>query len=221
MQERIHRFGTSDPDVISRALAEAIDFYSAKRFWFNTGNTTMSTVDGQYAYGQENANLGVDGYPPDMAKIVKLTMLVSSTWYNLEQMSIDEFREKFMASSYKGFPERFAWFGKEILLYPTPNGVYSVNFDYIKDLGTPVAAWSGSAWTFSVNGTTINDAYTSDWFTEGMNLITDRAVYYIASQHLGNMELASVAMQLAKEHEKELMIDGETADISPMPVAWE
>jgi hypothetical protein len=221
VQERLHRFGTSDPDVISRALAEAINFYSAKRFWFNTGNATMSTVDGTYAYDQETSDGAGDGYPTDMEKIVKLSMQINSTWYALEQMSIDEFREIFLASSYKGFPSHFVWFGKQLLLFPTPNGVYSINFDYIKDLGTPVASWDGNAWTFSVDGVTVNDAYTSDWFSEAMDLITDRAVYYVASQHIGNMELASVAMQLAKEHEKELMIDGEAADISPMPVGWQ
>jgi hypothetical protein len=221
VQERIHRYGSADPVIISRALAEAIGRYNTTRFWFNTTSADVPTVAGTYEYGQETSDGALDGYPTDMLKPVKLTMRVSSTWYDITTISIDEFRDKFLESSYRGFPEKWCWFAKNIMLYPTPNGVYAVKIDYIQDIGTPVASWDGSVWSYSVAGVAIDDTYTNNWFTEGMDLITARAVYFIASQHLGKPQLAQLAKGLEQEQLDELLINSESVDLSPYPRPWQ
>jgi hypothetical protein len=220
--ERIHRYGTSDPDIVKRALSEAIKRYANHNFWFNQGTYDFSTADGTYAYGTETTAGAADGYPSDMLKPIKLTLQVSSAWYDINTVSIDYFRDKFIDSSYKGFPEKWCWFNKEILLFPTPNGVYTVKIDYCKDIGIPAASYASSTWTFtdSVTGAAMADATTSGWFTEGFDLITARAVYIIASQTLGNQELAIMAKQLEAEQLEELHIDSEASHTSPYPRPW-
>ena len=207
---------------MKRALSEAIKRYANQRFWFNEETYDFNTTSGDFDYGVESSSGAADGYPSDMLKVIKLSMKVSNTWYELANISIDYFRDLFTSTSFKGFPEKWVWYGKEILVHPTPNGAYSVRLDYIKDIGTPSASYSSGSWTFtdSLTGAAMADATTSDWFTEGFDLITARAVYIIASQILGNSELAIMAKQLESEHLKELIVDSEASDISPHPRPW-
>ncbi|MHC4844121.1 MAG: hypothetical protein ACYTEE_10005 [Planctomycetota bacterium] len=157
-----------------------------------------------------------------MLKPIKLSLQVSNAWYDINTISIDEYRDKFLDSSYKGFPEAWTWFNKEILLFPTPNGTYAVRLDYNKDIGIPSASYASSAWTYtdSITGAAMADATTSDWFTEGYDLITARAVYHIASQTLGDQALAIMAKQEEQEQRDELFIDSEPSHISPYPRPW-
>jgi hypothetical protein len=221
--ERVQRYGSADPDIIKRALCEAFAKYEATRFWFNTETQDFNTVNGTYEYGAETSAGAFDGYPIDMIKPVKLSMQVTSSWYHLKNISIDEFRDKFMDVSYKGFPSAWAWFKKEMLIYPVPNAVYAIRVDYIKDLGVPKASYNGVTWSYlvSTTGTAIADSYTNDWFTEGLELIVSRAVWYVASQHFGKHQQA----QLAKMHEVEmlddLLVDSHDADLNPDPRPWE
>ncbi len=222
MTERVHRYGTADPDIVKRAICEAIKKYANHNFWFNQGTYDFATTDGTFAYGVETSSGTADGYPSDMLKAIKLSLKVSNSWYDINLISIDEFRDKFVSSDFKGFPVKWAWFNKEIILYPTPNGAYTVRLDYNKDIGTPAASYAGTTWTFtdSVTGAAMADETTSDWFTEGFDLITARGMYYMASQVFGNQELAIMSKQLEMEQLSEMFQDSEASHTSPYPRPW-
>lgn len=218
--ERVHRYGTSDPDIVKRAISEAIRRYSNHDFWFNQRTYDFSTADGVYEYGVETTSGAADGYPEEMLKPIKLSLKVSGTWYNMELISIDRLRDEFLSTGYKGFPKYWTWFNKEILVFPTANDAYTMRLDYTADIGTPVPSYSASSWAYTVGGVTLTDSYSNDWFIEAPDLIYARAVYYIASQHLSNFELAQSAKMLEAEQLDEMYIDSEASQISPNPRPW-
>lgn len=220
VKERIHRYGTADPDTIKRALAEAIRKYSTVNFYFNQGTYDINLTAATYNYGEETTSGLADGYPADMLKPIKLSLQVSSTWHKIFPISIDLFRDLFVATSYQGYPFKWAWFGEELLFHPTPNAVYVVRMDYVKDIGTPVPTYASSAWSYTVGGDAVTDVYTNAWFTTGLDLITARAVYYLASQHFSNQELAMLAKGMEQEQYMDLIIDSEASEISPDPQPW-
>lgn len=220
VQEMVHRYGASDDDIIARAICEAIRHYNTTRFFFNHGSYDFSTVAGTASYGQETSAGQGDGYPSDMLKIIKFGITETNTYYDLQPVSWDQYRELYSSTSYRGYPSRYSWFGKEIHLDPTPNDVYTATIDYIKDIGTPVPSWNGSAWSYSVGGSAVSDAYTNDWFTEGVDLIAARSLYYISTQFLQNAEVAAYARAQEREVLNDLMQSSNVSDVTPHPRPW-
>lgn len=221
VQEMLHRHGTSDPDINSRAICEAIRHYSSVNFYFNQGTYDFLTTDGENEYGTETESGAADGYPQDMVKPIKMSLQVSSTWYDISPISIDYYRDLFQSTSYKGFPEKWAWFSQNIMLEPTPNDEYTVRLDYIKDIGSPVASYSGTAWSFLVGGSAVAETYTNGWFVQALDLIVSRSVYFVATQYLQNNELAMFSKAQEMEKLSELLVGSETSEISPEPRPWQ
>jgi hypothetical protein len=219
IQERIHRYGTNDPDTISRALAEAIRFYSRHNFWFNEDSYDFTLTDGTENYGEESSPGAADGYPADMLKAIKLSLKVSNSWYDITNMSISKYRKLFIESSYKGYPEHWTWYAKEFLFEPAPNGDYTVRLDYTKDIGTPVESYDGSNWSFtdSTDGTTVDDGWTNDWMTEAADLVVARACWWLLTHVFRNTELGMLAKAEEEQQLKELFIDSEHSQV-PGPV---
>jgi len=220
VQERIHRFGPSDPDIISRAICKAIRHYSGTNFYFNQASYDFTTVDGVDEYGPESSDGLGDGYPSDMNKPIKISMKVSNTWYEIKPIPIDLYRDLYMTNQYKGFPRHFAWFGKKFLLEPTPNGAYDVKIDYIKNIGEPSAQYDGLVWSYTVDGQSVADTYSNSWLVEGQDLICAKATWYVASQHLQEIGLANAAYEDERQALEELTIDSHTIDYAPDPTPW-
>lgn len=218
--ERVNRYGSSDPDIVKRALCYAIGRRSDEDWYFNEGTADMETVAGTYAYDVETASGAGDGYPTDYLKAKELSLSISNSWYQMLNIAIRRFRKNQVSSSYRGYPERWVWYDEQILLDPTPNGVYTVRFDYTRDIGTPVAAYSSSAWTFTVGGVAVTDSYTNAWFTVGMDLITTEACYWIFSQVLNNPERAVIALREVEEQIDHLFIRSHHSNVPREARPW-
>ena len=130
-----------------------------------------------------------------------------------------EYRRLFLGASYKGYPERWTWYAKEILLEPTPNSAYTVRLDYTKDIGIPVDSYDSSNWSFtdSTDGTTISDGWTNDWLSEALDLVTARASWWLLTNVFRNTELGMLAKAEETQQLDELFIDSEHSQF-PGPV---
>ena len=218
--ERVHRYGTSDPDIVKRGICYAIGRRNDDDFYFNEDTRDMSTVDGQFAYDVETSSGAGDGYPDDLIKYKELSFQTSNTWYPMQNIAIRRFRKDQVSSSYKGFPQSWCWYGEQLLLDPTPNGVYTIRVDYTKDIGTPIATYSGGTWAFTAGGVTIDDAYTNEWFGEGLYLITSEACYWIFSQILGNNEQAMATYREVDEQINSLYVRSEHSNVPREAAPW-
>ena len=191
--EETHRYGTLDDDFASRALCWAIDRFKTENLKFNQDTDDFSTVAGTYSYDKETSDGAGDGYPTYMVMPIELSLIVSDSYYIMTNEPIREFRRNQVASSYRGYPSRWVWEFEKFLFDPTPNGVYTVRVDYTKDLGTPVASYASSAWTYSVKGVSLTDAYTNAWFTQGMEVIVAAAKWWILSNVFYDIKGAQAA----------------------------
>ena len=218
--ERVHRYGTADPDIVKRGLCYSIGRRNEEDYFFNEDTKDVSTVAGQFAYDVETGAGAGDGYPIDLIKFKELSLQTSNTWYPIRNIAIRRFRKEQVSSSYRGYPEEWCWFNKQLLLSPNPNGAYTVRVDYTKDIGTPIAAYSSSVWAFTVGGVTLTDTYTNDWFEEGLYLITNEACYWIFSQILGDTEQAGLALREVDDQVDHLYIRSQASNVPREARPW-
>lgn len=128
-------------------IAQAIEYYADRRFWFNEG-----IKPGVCVIGNEYANR-----PSGMRSIDRVTVAVGATAYKLKPSPLTLIDELAIVASI-GQPTRYAELGDTIRLYPKPNVAYPLSFIGIVDLATLVA-----------------DSDTNAWTVQGYDLITARA----------------------------------------------
>ncbi len=220
LKEETLKEGSLSGDHRARALEAAIKYYRNHRFWFNESDFSFVTVDQTAAYGQEGADGRGDGYPSDLLKIIVATIKVNNFNYPLKPIAVKEYREIFLNTTYTGYPENFMYQGDQIYLEPTPNGVYTVSCDYVQDLGTPTASYSGSTWSTTVGGVAIRDTYTNAWFTDAQELVMCRAKWWLYSKHYKNVESAQIAKLSELEEYRQLTLDSNKVITPRDAVAW-
>lgn len=147
---------------ISAAVQSAIRYYEDERFWFNEGESTASTINGQANYA----------LPDDFVEPDALTLTYSSTIRReLTRRSWDWMRKHNTVTDLISIPSDWAYYADQIWLYPTPDGVYTLTMSFLK-----------RQTALSVN------ADTNAWMTHGERLIRCRAKQdlfeYAATQQL-------------------------------------
>ena len=141
----------TDPKVSARipnAIQAAIRFYESERFWFNEGESTASTVDGQQAYAM----------PTDFLEAEALTVTWDTIRFSMKRRPWSWLRRHNLLATSTTLPRNWAYFADQMFLYPIPDKVYTLTLSYLKRLAA-LAAY----------------ADTNDWMTHGEELIRTRA----------------------------------------------
>lgn len=160
---------------IAAAITTAIGYYKPKRFYFNERRSlTFSTVASQQNYGSAD-NTAI----PDLVRIDRVHKTVSGQRMTLRRVDFLDLEPLYDVSASTGEPYDFAYFNREIWLYPVPDQVYT-----IRVIGL-----------YKVAGPATDGEADNPWMTEAYELIRYRAEAYLAANSLRNPELASAKLQ--------------------------
>lgn len=133
---------------LSMAIEQAIDSYSAERFWFNEARTTSAvTVGGEYV------NL-----PTGLRKLDYVWLVVGNVNFPLTKRETWEIEELY-STPQRGQPTDFAVVQEQIRIWPTPTTAWSLIWEYVKDVTPPL----------------VNDGDTNAWLDRAYDLIDARA----------------------------------------------
>jgi hypothetical protein len=171
---------------IQKAIQTAIAFYERKRFWFNEARSiTFNTVDGQEFYtSADQSDI------PNLLTIdfVKLT-ISGSDKVNLDRSSYQELEYwSSNLSTDEGQPTAYAYYAKQLRLYPIPDAAYAVRVSGVFSLATLSA-----------------DSDTNAWMTDAEALIRTRAKREILTHVIRDLEAAGVMNQVEQEQLKSLI----------------
>jgi len=160
---------------IAAAVTTAINYYKPKRFYFNERRSlTFSTVATQQNYGTTD-NMAI----PDLVRIDQVHKTVSGQRMALCRRDFLELEPLYDVSASTGEPYDFAYFNRELWLYPVPDQVYT-----IRVIGL-----------YKVAGPATDGEADNPWMTEAYELIRYRASAYLAANSLRNPELAAAKLQ--------------------------
>ena len=150
---------------IAAAITTAIGYYKPKRFYFNERRSlTFSTVASQQNYGSAD-NTAI----PDLVRIDQVHKTVSGQRMTLRRVDFLDLEPLYDVSASSGEPYDFAYFNREIWLYPVPEQVYT-----IRVIGL-----------YKVAGPATDGEADNPWMTEA----------YLAANSLRNPELAGAKLQ--------------------------
>jgi hypothetical protein len=161
---------------IQREIKSAITYYDKHRFWFNEArNISFATVDGTEYYGSTN-----DSDIPNLLFIDTLKIaLNASDKYDLERVPFQEIDSDSQGITLdEGKPVKYAYYAKQIRLYPIPDASYSIYGAGVIALGD-----------LSVTGDT------NAWMTDGEALIRSRAKWALFTHVIKDVESARTMKQ--------------------------
>lgn len=228
IKDEILRDTSVDVTYAKKAIVSAIRTYRYHRFWFNEGTFSLATVDGTQSYAAVSS--GTAGYPRDLIVVDRLTLVNSDTLSPLEKVGIQSFRDMDTSDTSEGRPSHWTFHHEALLLYPTPDAVYTIRGDYVKELTASdggnsrlgmVAAYESGAWTFEdVDGNTLTDAYTSAWFDEAEELIRAKAKALVYGEVLRDGKAAADQESLAAVHFHNLKHATDQFEMPDRTVPW-
>lgn len=117
-------------------IAQAIDFYASRRFWFTEGVKTSATVAGNEYLAK----------PTGMRVIDRLTVLVGAVAYSMLERPFNVIDELATVTSI-GQPTSYAELVDQIRMWPKPGIVYPMTFIGIVDQTALVNPTDSNAWT--------------------------------------------------------------------------
>lgn len=176
---------------ITKAIKSAISHYEKKRFWFNEARLTgLVLIDGQEFYtSADNSNI------PNLLYIDTFKVARSATdKWPLDRMPFEEMDHiSDNGTADEGQPTSYAYYAKQIRLYPIPDASYS-------------AVVSGVYALADLSLTTDTNA----WMTDGEALIRARAKWELYTHVIKDKESAN---DMAEAEAKALaaMIDANNA----------
>lgn len=109
-------------------IAEAINHYAPKTFWFNEERATANTYQGQKRYA----------LPDDFMRMKVLSIIHDGNEYELKRRTYEEMLELYPDDS-EGVPEDYCLDRGEIWLGPVPNSNYTMRILYHKAPQTATA----------------------------------------------------------------------------------
>lgn len=153
---------------IDLAINRAIQYYSrTARFWFQENIATFSTISSQFQYTTTDTGITDINKIDDM-----LFQLNSTTNITLHPRTYHWIRYA-NESNTPGVTNDYAWYENSIWLYPVPDGVYTVTVSYLKSYTTLVTGQS------------------NDFTNNAQDLIEARALWFVYSRILKNVDLAN------------------------------
>ena len=207
-----------DVDQVSMSICQAIQRLRWIPFWFNQQSdiSSLTLVTGQADYA---AGAGANDYPADLLAPITIRITHPTTLQESEVFpaSLDEYRNALGAErGIQRRPRDWTFHNKEIKFSPLPDAAYTVELDYVIDIGTPaykfVPGAPGSFEFFEPDLTTpLTDDFTNDWFTEGEAVVRAATKVSIYAGFLMDPEKAQAAEQ---DVQREL---SQIASIARMP----
>lgn len=144
MQARIaDELDRSDLTVqIKRAIVSAVRHYARRRFWFTESSFTFSTVAGQRVYSEADA--------PEIAATPSIEV-INGDFFNtripLHKQSFKYVDRKTSQTLSRGQPEDWAYYSRQIWLYPVPDRAYTLTAFHIPTLTELSNDTDSNAWT--------------------------------------------------------------------------
>lgn len=199
-------------DDIMLSLAESLKYNRAFETWFNRKSHSLELEEDVFAYTLPKDFLGVVGavfYRP-FSELSTATAATQRRLRDGSQDMIEEFR--YYATDFtapvntftKGEAELYAVddTNRQMLFSPIPSTAGGrVLFRYLADLGTITYKHDGTNWTFyepnSTTTITVTSTYTNPWFNEGIDMLRERAMYYLWSRIYGGSEEGETKAQRA------------------------
>jgi hypothetical protein len=134
----------SDMDnQIKLCIQDAIGHYEVERLWFNQfRDRTFATVAGQEFYGEaDHSDI------PHVLEFDAVTLTVGSSRWPLVKTAYVEIEDWNADASARGQPTRYAYWGRQLRLYPVPDNAYQIRLSGLFKLPTLVADSDANAWT--------------------------------------------------------------------------
>lgn len=167
---------------IQAALANAILFYRARRFGFNTKRKTFQLA-GEYT------SLTANFIEIDYAKLQ-----VGTRYKPLVERTAVRMNEKMTFQSLSSEPLWYTVIDRNLRVYPPPDQSYSCEIHYLYDIS-------------DISISTSDSTTTNVWFTEGYDLIRLHAMVEMLEMYIDGPEAVQKAQVLRlreQETEKEL-----------------
>ena len=169
---------------INNAIAEAADYFRRDAFFRNDAqNSSTITVMGTNVYMA----------PTDVAEIRQLAITVNYTKYPLRLRSWDyiNIEDSNTLTPVTGPPVEYAVnlqsSGMSIRLFPTPDGAYGLQYDYVQIVPAPVADTDSNFWT-----------------VEGREMVRAFAKYLLRMTVLNDPKTAQTDKELADQYFRKL-----------------
>lgn len=150
--------------TIQEAIKRAIRFYERQIFWFNEANDSFVTVSGTKNYTL-SATVGY-------AQINQIILNYGGQRYELSEKNSEEL-QALDTGSITGQPVLWAQINGGLAFYPTPNGSFTVSYNFVQKTAT-------------LSATTDSNFFT----TNAEDLIEARALWWICSYKTRNIKLA-------------------------------
>lgn len=231
VRDEVIRNTSVDETYARKAIVTAIRHYRYHRFWFNQSVFSMVTADGDQEYTAIAS--GSDGYPRDLISIDRLTLTDDESLVPLEKVSIQLLREMDSSASHEARPSHWAFHRETLIFYPTPDAVYTITGDYVRELtvsdpglGTVYApgikaSYVSGAWTFTdIDDEPLTDDCTFAWFDEGEELIRAKAKSLIYGEVLRDSKAASEQELLAELYYRNLKMASSQFEMPDRIVPW-
>lgn len=129
---------------IQKAIQTAVDKYQRKRFFFNEARSlTFNTVDGQEFYTSSDAS-----DIPNLLMIDNVKLTISgSDKVELERVPYSELEhDSSNLTVDEGQPTAYAYYAKQLRLYPIPDAAYAVRVSGVFALSDLSATGDTNAW---------------------------------------------------------------------------
>jgi hypothetical protein len=169
---------------INNAITEAADYFRRDAFFRNDAqNSSTITVAGTNVYMA----------PTDVAEIRQLAITVNNTKYPLWLRSWDyiNIEDSNTLTPVTGPPVEYAVNllsgGMSIRLFPTPDGAYELQYDYVQIVPAPVADTDSNFWT-----------------VEGREMVRAFAKYLLRMTVLNDPQSAQTDRELADQYFRKL-----------------
>lgn len=184
----------SETTAIIRHLVASLRHYRRRRFWFSEKTGTFNTVAGQSDY------VRTTNYPADLMEIDSMRVESGTGEIVLERISLPDMRAmQSGASATRNSPIYYSWHGDTLIFFPTPGGVWTVNFDYLFD------STRDSATGNEIDGTTTT--YTNEYFKRGAELLRTRIIYALSLGRAQDPTLALSMQTLNREADQALTFE--------------
>jgi hypothetical protein len=169
---------------INNAIAEAADYFRRDSFFRNDAQDSSTvTVAGTNVYMA----------PADVAEIRQLAITVNNTKYPLRLRSWEYINaeDSNTLSPVAGAPVQYAVIlesgGMAIRLFPTPDGAYRLQYDYVQIIPAPV-----------------HDTDSNFWTVEGREMVRAYAKYLLRMSVLNDAQGAQADRELADQYFRKL-----------------
>lgn len=192
IQDETRRTDATFQAIIVEHIDDAIAHYQKMRFYFNESRSiTFTTVADQseYSFSGASPNIGTQFYRIDLAVLEE-----TSNDHTLTRRDYRELERLIDGSTTSNRPYNYAYVNQSLVLYPPPDGVYTIRLAGHVKLAAPAA------------GNTANN----DWMTEAADLIRSRSMWSLHKRILHQPGMASDFK--ADELEARSILTGATAD---------